>query len=420
MQILKNKIGNPGLINYIFGGFGFAFLLFFVLPVFFDPGHKMLFPGTFMTADIIGNDLLTIVSYSGAYFRDGVSPYAGQYYFYPPFTVLLFAPFSFLPHVGAFFLFSLITFFSYILYLAFFPSKFSGKKISGSVFVFFLITGLLSYGFQFEIERGQFNVIAVVLCVSAIYIFHYKPKWRLLSYLLFVISVQLKIYPAIFVLLLVDDWHAWKQNLIRFASLSAVSFLFLLILGKGLFSEFLYNVIFYVENPVSWTGNHSISSFVSLVTQKSVEKLGMTELSWTAAFAPAARIALLLAYLTVLFFSVRDIYIKNAKGFSRTLFFVCVIGSQIIPAISHDYKLALTSLPVLLMFDEFENRWNINADAVSRVLMFFSSFFYSALLFSYTNKPVFLSNNFPVLFLLLLTVFALHKRLEKNNIQPRM
>jgi hypothetical protein len=419
MLAQKNKRENESIINYILAGFGFAFLLFFFIPAFLNPEHKMMFPGTFMAADFIGSDLKTIVLFVGNYFNDGISPYMGEYY-YPPFTVLFFAPFMVLPHFGAYVLITIFSFSLYLLYLAFYPLKLSNNKFFTPLLVFFVITGLLSYGFQFEIERGQFNVISVVLCVTAIYIFHNKPKLRLLAYFLFIISVQLKIYPIIFILLLVDDWHAWKQNLLRFAILGFVNVLFLFVMGAGLFSDFLYNVFYYTENPVSWTGNHSISSFITLVTQKSVERLGITHLAWTASFAPAVRIFLLLSYLLILIFTIKGIYKRNEKGFNNILFFVCMIGAQIIPPVSHDYKLALMTLPVVLLFIDFEKLWCGTSDNITKVLLLFASFLYSSLLFSYTTKHIYIGNSFPVLFLMLLVMVYLNDRLKKIAVQPRM
>jgi hypothetical protein len=404
-----------GLIKYVLLGFGFAFLFFFFVPAFFNPAYKMIFPGTFMVADFVGADLKTIVTFLRSYFQEGISPYMNEYY-YPPFTILFFTPFIALPHFTSYFIITIFTFALYLLYLTFYPLRLSGNKIFTPLLIFFLVTGLISYGFQFELERGQFNIIAAVLCITAIYFFHYKPKLRIIAYVLFILSVQLKIYPAIFILLLIDDWHAWKVNIKRFAILGIVNFLLLFIAGTGLFSDFLNNVLFYSANPISWTGNHSISSFITLVTQKSVERLGMTQLAWTAAFAPAMKLILLAGYALTLFFVIRGIYIRREKGFNNILFFVCMIGALIIPSVSHDYKLALMTLPVALMLNDFEIHWNAGPDIVTKALIIFASFLYSSLLFSYTTKPVFLSNNFPFLFLLLFVVIYLNARMRKNAV----
>ena len=60
---------------------------------------------------------------------------------------------------------------------------------------FCFVTGLTSHGLQFELERGQFNVVAISLCLLAVYIFHYQVKYRHFGYLLFLVAVQLKVYP---------------------------------------------------------------------------------------------------------------------------------------------------------------------------------------------------------------------------------
>ena len=82
-----------------------------------------------------------------------------------------------------------------------------------------LVTGLFSYGFQFELKQGQWNLIAFLFSVAAIYLFHQKPKYRWAAYLLFSISVQLKLFPAIFVFTLIDDFTDWKNNAKRIIGL---------------------------------------------------------------------------------------------------------------------------------------------------------------------------------------------------------
>ncbi len=63
------------------------------------------------------------------------------------------------------------------------------------------------------------ELIAFSLCVAAICIFHRKPKYRWFAYLLFSISVQLKLYPAIFVFTLIEDFTDWKNNIKRIVGL---------------------------------------------------------------------------------------------------------------------------------------------------------------------------------------------------------
>lgn len=61
------------------------------------------------------------------------------------------------------------------------------------------VSGIISYGLQFELEQGQFNVFTIFLVVISIYSFHYSKKLKWLSYFIFGVSVNFKISPAVFV-----------------------------------------------------------------------------------------------------------------------------------------------------------------------------------------------------------------------------
>jgi hypothetical protein len=367
-----------------------------------------------MPADIIGNDLRQIIEFSSAFFKDGISPYTG-YNYYPPFTTIFFAPLMFFSQYTSYVIISVITLIFYGFYLIFFSKKFSNRKKLNEIFLLFIITGFISYGFQFELERGQFNIIAIFLCVTAIYLFHFKPKYRILSYILFTFSVQLKLYPAIFIVMFVDDWNLWKDNFKRFLLIGFLNTSALFVLGWNIFIDFFKYVFIFSSTPVTWTGNHSISSFIVLITEKSVERLGMTWLSWTKELGSYAKLFILVVFLLTLLWLIYKTIKNKEKGFSKKLFFVCMVGALIIPPISHDYKLSLLVLPVALMFDEMNNKIVSPVSPVTKILIILSSFLYSSTIFSFSNKPVFFSNSFPFIFLLLFTLLAADYFIEKGQ-----
>jgi len=46
------------------------------------------------------------------------------------------------------------------------------------------------------------------------WIYHYQNKYRYLAYILFTISVQLKLFPLMFIhRCLLSDWQDWRNNL---------------------------------------------------------------------------------------------------------------------------------------------------------------------------------------------------------------
>ena len=138
-------------------------------------------------------------------------------------------------------MFTLFTFFNYCILTLLLPLKIIGKKYFSLALLLF-ITGLFSYGLQFEVERGQYNVFTFLLCMAAIYIFHYHPKYRLIAYFLFSLSIQLKLYPAIFIVMFVDDWRNWKNVILRFVGIGLFNLMLFFVMGYQTFWDFIGSV----------------------------------------------------------------------------------------------------------------------------------------------------------------------------------
>jgi len=264
------------------------------------------------------------------------------------------------------------------------------------------ITGLVSYGLQLELERGQENVLAFTFCLTAIFLFHYSPRQRWLAYLLFSISVQLKLYPAIFVFTLIDNWRDWKNNIKRFAGLGTVNIAILFIFGLGPVLSMLHNMT-YVETTYSKQPyNLSISAFVSRILSLDFLPQNQQILLWLQANSWLLQFFFLAFFVVCFAIILRQAYKKNAKGLNPFIFLACTIGACIIPGISFDYKLSLLPasvmlfIPVLQAYEHDENKLSVI------VLTFLFSTAYSSMLYSYVNKPKILQYNFPALLVLLI------------------
>ena len=109
---------------------------------------------------------------------------------------------------------------------------------------------LFSYGILFELERGQYDLIAMFLCIAAIYLFHFHPRLRIPAYLLFCIAVQLKIYPLIFIVALIDYSQPVSTHLKRWGALLLANFLLLFMLGLRPFMEFKQAML--TQLRISW------------------------------------------------------------------------------------------------------------------------------------------------------------------------
>jgi glycosyl transferase family 87 len=374
-------------------GFFISYLFFFVIPIFFS-ARVMQFFEYVPAIDPIGVDLRYMLSYSESWFVHQQTPYITNN-LYPPLATVLFTPLLFMDFSLAYKLVTLATVLCYAV-MAFVVPYWVGKEkpVSPSLMLVF-ITGLFSYGFQFELERGQFNVIAMSLCFLAIWIYHFHNRYRYLGYLLFSISVQLKVFPIIFIVMLISNWHDWRRNIRRMLILSALNFALFFILGLHTFNDFVLAITAQAVNPFVWVGNHSITSFVALGSYSS----------------PGAVKLLMLTLVAVCMFSIMlQAWRQNRQGISPPLLLACAIGALLIPPVSHDYTLPILVAPVAILLSDgsaFQRAGGVRGHLLAVVLLLITSVAYSSTLFSYTNKPLLLQNNFLALLTTLLAITLL-------------
>jgi hypothetical protein len=399
---IENYILNLPLTIWILMGFLITFILFFIRPVFLDPSLTMQFNKYIPEAlTPIGHDFREIAFSSYIWLHTGIVPPT----LYPPSVLIFFAPFTFVGYESGYKILIGIILICYLSATLIFPRWLNQSKNTSAFTMFITITGLLSYGLQFELERGQWNLIAFSLSLAAICIFHRQPKYRWLAYLLFSISVQLKLYPAIFVFTLIEDFSDWKNNLKRMAGLGIFNVLALFMFGVNPELSTVHSLDQYSSNLIYI--NLSITSFTAffftkrLLPQKQI-------ILWLIAnkWLPQTLLFLLFGFcfLLILFLA----YKKHRTGFNPYVFLACFIGACIIPSISFDYKLSmlpasiLIAMPEILLFDEDRKRPIVILSA------FIFSLAYSSMLYSYIYKPMILENNLPALMTILIicTVLA--------------
>lgn len=405
------------LIVWVSIGFMISYLLLFFYRTFFSSG-VMLFPVYIPYFDPIGADLYAVVGYASDFLIANQSPYV-DIHPYPPLTNVLVFPFINVDYFLLYRVLSLLTLACFCLSFFVFWGKLKESK-STTILLLLLTTGLFSYGFQFEIERGQFNVISIFLSFLALWIFHYKPKYRFLAYLFFTIAIQLKVWPLFFLVMFIKDWRDWKNNLKRFVLLGIVNFSLLFVLGIDIFSDYIGALTRHAIGP-GYVGkyNHSIKSFLldSLRTPGRIASFvdrNYDLLFWT----------LLILTVGCLIYLVFNSYKKN-EILSPLLLLACTLGALMITPTSHDYTMATLAGPVAWLYQKeefwlgFTQRWK----KVSAVFMLVGySVAYSFTLFSSEYKPAIignlLKNNFIPLFtmLIIITVIQLlHKKEENKN-----
>ena len=405
------------IFAWVFLGFLIVYILFFVIPMFLRPGMQMnYFTGYIPNLIPIGNDLTVMVDLIKGWVAGNLSPYTIQ--FYPPLTYILFAPLLLIENPLALYrFFTVFTFVSYCLLALLLPLKIIDKRYFALALLLF-VTGLFSYGFQFELERGQYNVFTFLLCLTAIYIFHYHPRYRLLAYILFSISVQLKLYPAIFIVMFVDDWRDWKRTLLRLAGIGLFNLLLFFVMGYQTFLDFIRSVTAQVVNP-SWIGvwNHSISSFISMVKQDGFGLLPFETLRVFRHNAGWVEGLLILAFVTLFLSALVIFHLRRKPGLDPYLLLACTVGALILP-ISYDYTLSILVTPMLLFMCGIPEMSNTGYKFLSALLILGISIAYFSILIPYNFRPYVLHNSFPLLFVILILATLLNfLRYQHDKVQ---
>ena len=414
VQKFVNHILNLPMIIWVLLAFLLVYFRYFIFPLFLNSGLVMDYlTGYLENINPIGNDLIVMLDQIKGWVATGQSPYLVQ--FYPPLTYLIFTPLLLIKdYLALYRFFTAFSFINYSLLTLWLPFKMIDKRNASLAFLLF-VTGLFSYGFQLELERGQYNVFAFLLCMSSIYTFHYHPKYRLIAYFLFSISIQLKLYPAIFIFMFVDDWRDWKNTIRRFIGIGIFNLMLFFVMGPQIFLDFIRSVTAQIVNP-SWKGvtNHSISSFVGSVKYDGLGLVNMETLrvirhnsEWLEAFLFVIFIILFVSNLVIF-------YIRKEPGLDPYLLLACTIGAIILP-ISYDYTLSILVTPMLLFLNGMSEMTKAWHKLLSILLTLAISIAYFSTLVPYKYRPFYLDNIFPSLFLILIVVTILNFMRYKNS-----
>lgn len=398
-----DKILDLSITSWILIGFAVSFICFFIVPLIFNSEHIFqYFNGYLQFYDNLGFDIrLTLEHIRVWFFAERIPKYI-----YPPLTTILFAPLLLLRYPATYYVISVITLASYTILTFFLPLRLSEKKDHTIVYFVFALS-VFSYPLQFELERGQFHTLAMMLSLLAVYIFHKHPKYRLFAYIAFCISVQLKVYPALFALLFVDDWRDWKTNLKRFTGLGFANFLLLFLLGFEYFSIFVSHLLGGANTNELLLDNHSIYAFVFHLSTLGFGLFNELSLTWfqnhVGLLENILYIHFLICFAAIFFKGYKD----NRAGFNVDLLFVLVIGVLILPSISHDYNLTLMAAPFALFMAGFQVRDNRLIKFASILLVVIASFAYSAMLFPFVYRPEYFQNSYSLLFIVLTSLTLL-------------
>jgi len=402
---LPKIIDNPTLF-WVLAAFLVVYISFFLLPVFFSKLQiqylTKYIPDAYITH--IGFDVEAIVSRIANWLRTGQSPYTDGFIAYPPLTIAIFSTFPIIGYPAYFKLMVGITVLAYLSAALIVPWTLVPKR-NRTLLMLFFITGLFSYGLQFEQERGQFNLIAFAFTLFAIYIFHFHPKFRFFAYLFFSLAIQLKIYPVFFIFMFVDDWREWQTIIKRFVGLGLFNFSLLLILGHNLFLDFLRVITAYqFEYQSSRVENLSIKGFLYYLTADGGQVLRQTSPQFTKFVEVFFLFLLSCCFILVIGRAIQN----KTKGLNPHLLLISAIAALIIPSVSNDYKLSIFITPMALVLCCVPENLEPKKKVFSSLLVILASLAYWTTLYPATVKPEFLGRNFPALIVILISTTVLN------------
>ena len=346
----------------------------------------------------VGADFREGLFYPAKILLQGKSPYLDYSSIYPPFTILLAAPFrlftvstAYLLQVVLLYGLNILTIWGAIKIAASARATEAGASPGATLELplelplFLLISFLIltSYGFFFSVERGNNDAYAQCAAILGLWLMLRRPEKLWLQALAFSVAAHLKLYPAI--LFLLPLWQHGRRSLLPLVVINA---LLLLSTGPANAVEFAEVMVRYAGQPFLWVGNHSAASFSLLVNGYLIPHVGLQLPTLVFYLLPAA--LWLLGAFTLW-----------RKGFSPGgavwLFILSVPMMSVIPSTSHDYKLVLIGAPVAMVFSRLifdyatlDERVRLLQIGAVMVLMLF-------LTRSYTMLPPLLGNKYPFL-----------------------
>jgi hypothetical protein len=271
---------------------------------------------------------------------------------YPPLVHLLSFPFllmdensAYLVQIGLLFLSNIICLLlvAYMVKDHLFSDLGLEGMITGSLtlFIFFAILfyTLSSYPFMFSIERGNYDIFAMVFALAAVFCLLKFPRNIWLPVILLSIATHLKIYPGILFVLL---FYKHGKKMIFPTLLVNVVFLFILGIqnAQGFLQVVFRNTV--MGRPDGWVGNHSAKTFAAIIATN-------FNLTTSSSFDFLSGVFTL---IPIILWCVVAILLFRQKYSERNALYLLMVSiplMDVIPAISFDYKLVILSSAVVLL-----------------------------------------------------------------------
>ena len=210
-----------------------------------------------------------------------------------------------------------------------------GRRIDAVQLAFVLGFWLMtSYGFMYEVERGNIDLYALVFALLSVWLMLRLPRSAWWPAIVLAVAINLKLYPG--VLLVILFWRYRWRAVVPVVVANAV---LLLVTGPGNVRHTVSTLTTLQSSQRAlWWGNHSAAALANVLRQAT---------SWAPSwiYLPLLLIPLALWALTLLLLVRRGWTDRRAVLAAAA----CVPVMGVVPAISHDYKLVLCVFPLAVL-----------------------------------------------------------------------
>jgi hypothetical protein len=399
-----------GLINLaIVIAFAVIAIVFFMNTIYWGEYKKFEYPRYLPGNKWFGGDFLTDYQFAARYFQEGKSAYITEdpahWYTgnpYPPGFTFTLAPlfwFNITKETGYKIVFWVILGAYFILTL-FLPMIYLKRFRITSANLFIIVTGLLSYGMQFALERGQFDLLAMLFGIGSVYVFWFFPKYRWLAYLMLIIAFQYKIYPMYLAICFIDDLKHPAKSIIRLLGLVAMCYASLFLMGIQGYQEFMRSLTTQTTLD-GYNKDHSILSGSSYILHILNRPINLPSIVLFA-----LPIVILIGF-TFILLGINYLRKYPQIGFYPPLILWCTLAGMVLFPASKDYKLVILFAAMAIYVTYIDNIQETRS--INKPLVFISGLFlqmlgYCATLFSYAYKPYILQDNLPFLVLIMVSL----------------
>lgn len=336
---------------------------------------------------------------------------------FPPFILIIFSWLSAFNFQDAYKLHSTTVLLVYLATALYLPYLISTRLNCGwqgwLTSLPFTLLGMSAYGMQFEIERGQWNLLSYCLSLSAIYLYKSGDSKRILgAIILLTIAAQMKIWPALFFILFVYKSQSYLEIMRISILYGLVNTALLLCFGFDAFLGFFDSVMAIGDATNLGVAQTSIAALLWLVERDYPSYLILSEIL----------VALLLFSLiaTVVYMSLTKKDLMHGQEFM--IFFVMLL-TLVLPGHGNDYKLSMVPVTLAIMSPFMFSTSVLRGYVWPIFNAFFVLFLYSTY-YSYDSKPVniFVQNTVTSLLLAalvgLIFVLLMHQSSNRDCVHP--